>query len=99
MSGCVCGKCADVAAQVVALELAAAEARSAAMKTTAEWGGFNSAHEAFAVLAEELDELKAHVWTKQRNRDLAAMRAEALDVAAVAIRFAALACDETTGRR
>lgn len=59
---------------------------------------FNSAHEAFAVLLEEVDELKAHVWTRQDRRNLAAMRKEALQVAAVAITFAAECCGEDRGR-
>ena len=65
----------------------------------AKWGRHNSAHEGFAVLLEEVDELKAHVWTKQKNRDLAAMRSEAIDVAAVALRFADELCTEERGRR
>lgn len=40
----------------------------------------NSAHEGYAVLLEEMDELKAEVWKSQRARDVAAMRAEALQV-------------------
>lgn len=52
-----------------------------------KWPPFNSAHEGFAVLLEEVDELKAHVWTNQKKRDLAAMRAEAIQVAAMACRF------------
>lgn len=66
---------------------------------TGNWPPFNSAHEAFGVLLEEVDELKAHVWTKQKNRDLVAMRKEAVQVAAMAIRFAAEVCDEINGRK
>lgn len=47
----------------------------------------NSAHEGFAVLLEEMDELRAHVWKKQGLRDLAGMREEAMQVAAMALRF------------
>lgn len=64
-----------------------------------KWGEFNSAHEGFAVLLEEVDELKAHVWTNQKKRDLQAMRKEALQVAAMATRFAMEVCDEERGRR
>lgn len=40
-----------------------------------------------AATSAPVDELKAHVWTGQQKRDLAAMRREALQVAAVAVRF------------
>jgi hypothetical protein len=52
-----------------------------------KWPPFNSAHEGYAILLEEVDELKAHVWTNQQKRDLAAMRAEAIQVAAMACKF------------
>lgn len=78
-----------------AAEDAYREARDAARK----WPAFNSAHEGFAVLCEEVDELKAHVWTNQTKRDLAKMRAEAIQVAAMAIRFAADVCTEDVGRK
>ena len=48
---------------------------------------FNSAHEGFAVLLEEVDELKAEVWKKRTCRDMDLMRREAIQVAAMALRF------------
>jgi hypothetical protein len=48
---------------------------------------FNSAHEGYAVILEELDELKKEVWRRQTKRRPARMRKEALQVAAMAIRF------------
>ena len=52
-----------------------------------KWPGFNSAHEGYAILAEEVDELWAHVKVNQTKRDLDAMRAEAIQVAAMAVKF------------
>lgn len=63
------------------------------------WPPFNSAHEGYAVLAEELDELWAHVKTNQKRRDLSAMRKEAIQVAAMAMRFALEVTSEETGRK
>lgn len=54
---------------------------------------FNSAHEGYAVILEELDELKAEVWKKRSVRDIDLMRTEALQVAAMAIRFALEICE------
>lgn len=65
----------------------------------ANWPPFNSAHEGYAVLLEEMTELWEHVTTKQKNRNLAAMRKEALQVAAMGLRFAMEVCDETRGRK
>lgn len=64
-----------------------------------DWPPPHSAHEAFAIIEEEFDELKTHVWTKQKNRDLQAMRLEALDVAATALTLAVHCCTEERGRR
>jgi hypothetical protein len=79
----------------VATKDALAEVLSAKML----WPPFNSAHEGFAVLLEEVDELKEHVWTNQKKRDLTAMRKEAIQVAAMALRFASEVCDEENGRK
>ena len=48
---------------------------------------FNSAHEGYAVLLEEMDELKEEVWKKRSIRDINRMRKEAVQVAAMALRF------------
>ena len=48
------------------------------------YGAFASAHEAIGVASEEWDELRDAV----RANDIAAVRAEALDLAAVLIRMA-----------
>lgn len=56
---------------------------------------FNSAHEGFAVILEEVDELKAGVWKGGSvKRDIAAMRKEAVQVAATALRFLTDVCLE-----
>lgn len=55
-----------------------------------KWGNYNSAHEGYAVLLEEVDELWDHVKTNQKNRDIPAMRQEAIQVAACAIKFVAM---------
>ena len=62
-----------------------------------KWPPFNSAHEGYAILAEEVDELWAHVKTNQTKRDLTAMRAEAIQVAAMAIKFVQM-IDNKRGR-
>lgn len=51
-------------------------------------GNYNSSHEAYAVLLEEVDELWDEI--KKRHQDYPAMKKEAIQVAAIAIRF----CDE-----
>lgn len=53
---------------------------------------FKSAHEGYAVILEELDELWHEV--KQRDRDDNAMRKEAIQVATMAIRFVIDICPE-----
>lgn len=65
----------------------------------AKWGPFNSAHEGFAILKEEVDELWDCVKLNQGRRDLRQMQREAIQVAAMAMRFAMEVCDEEKGRR
>lgn len=89
----------DVTHPLAKLALAVHEACAEASLAMAKWPAYNSAHEGYGVLAEEFAELIEHVFTKQENRDLAAMRKEAIQVAAVALRFAAELCDEERGRR
>ena len=102
---CMAGPCpnqpqaAEAFAVRHAISEALAEVEAEVRRGEANWPPMNSAHEAYAVLAEEVDELWAHVKTNQKRRDLAAMRAEAIQVAAMAVRFARDVCSEDRGRR
>lgn len=80
------------------LEHVLAEVGAEVARAESLWPPQHSAHEGFAVLLEEVDELKAHVWTKQTCRDLDAMRKEAVEVAAMAVRFIRDVCDGGRGR-
>jgi hypothetical protein len=61
-------------------------------KACDKWPPFNSVHEGYAVIMEELDELWQEVKRKVPNNQ--AMRKEAIQVAAMAIRFAAELTEE-----
>lgn len=65
---------------------------------TSKWPPMNSAHEGYGVMLEEFDELWNHVKTNQKKRDLEAMRAEAIQVAAMAVRFVLDVVDGGRGR-
>lgn len=90
---------AKVAEDYPDLRDVAAEALAAAVDRTNRFGKFFTAHDGFAKLSEELDELKEHVNMREDSRDLEKMRSEAMDVVVVGIRFVAYACDEIVGRR
>ena len=75
------------------------DAYNEAFNAKLKWPPFNSAHEGFLILEEEVEALWAHVCTKQTKRTLLEMRKEAIQVAAMALRFASECCDEKTGRR
>ncbi len=59
---------------------------------TKQHGHLNSAHEGYAVLLEEMDELKAEV--RNSDRDKEAMKKEAVQIAATAISFIIDCCGE-----
>jgi NTP pyrophosphatase (non-canonical NTP hydrolase) len=54
---------------------------------------FNSAHEGYAVLKEEVDELWDEIKKKPSQRDPEALRKEAIQVAAMALRFLEDVCE------
>ena len=54
-------------------------------RATAKFGTFNSTHEGYAVILEELDEM----WDEVKHNRLDRACAEAIQVAAMAIRFVA----------
>jgi hypothetical protein len=54
---------------------------------TEHHGPFNSAHEGYSVILEELDELWDEIKLKRSERNPVNLREEAVQVAAMAIRF------------
>lgn len=56
------------------------------------FGPMHSAHEGLAVIMEEMDELKEHVWMNQKKRNMDAMYKECIQVAAMALKFASDIC-------
>jgi hypothetical protein len=85
----------EEATRSVAAE-ALAELRRA---TSIHQKGFTSAHEGYAVILEELDELWDEVKLNGNKRDITNLRKEAIQVAAMAMRFVLDVCNEGTGRR
>lgn len=93
------GVTAAPVARGAAFSAIAAEAVAEAAGAAEQWPPFNSAHEAYAVLAEEVDELWDEVKVNQRRRDVGKMRAECVQVAAMALRFAHDICNEEAVRK
>lgn len=60
-------------------------------KATKKHGAFNSAHEGYAVILEEMDELWDEV---KKNGSTKRMKEEAIQIAAMAMRFLHDVCDD-----
>lgn len=69
------------------------------LRATANHGPMYSAHEGHSIIEEEYEELKEHVFTKQGRRDVEAMRAEAVQLGAMALRFIIDIVDSGNGQR
>jgi len=68
------------------------DVREELARARAKFNRFNSAHEGYAVILEEMDELKYEVWKNRKIRSRERMLAEAIQIAAMAIRFAEDVC-------
>lgn len=62
--------------------------RDAVTIETAKYGIFNTTHEAYGILLEEVDELWEEIKKKRRDRNMQNMHEEALQIASIAVRFA-----------
>lgn len=69
------------------LEFVLVEVKNELKRAQRDYAQFNTAHEGYAILLEELDELWDIVKKKQMSRDYSAMGNEAKQIAAMAIRF------------
>ena len=61
---------------------------------TQRFGAFNSTHEGIAVILEEYRELESEVFKKQKDYDMSKMRKEAIQLAAMAIRYVMDLCGD-----
>lgn len=81
------------AQKYVAVPSAAKDAVDELVSAQVKFGPFASTHEGYAVILEELDELWGEI---KRNGSRERMRAEAIQVAAMAMRFVEDLCKEST---
>jgi hypothetical protein len=63
-------------------------------KAIQKYPKFHSAHEGYAVLLEEVRELEAEVFKRQKKRSVQKMRKEAVQIAAMALHFMMDVCDK-----
>jgi len=77
----------------IKLTIVASAARAEAYRAAELFSPFNSAHEGYAVLLEEVEELWEEVKKNSKVRSKEKMREEAIQVAAMGIRFALDVCD------
>lgn len=77
----------DAEYAILAMDQCLAETRSELKAAFDKFPKFNSAHEAWAVLREEVDELWDEVKKNPKTRNKEKMYNEAKQVAAMAIRF------------
>lgn len=64
------------------------------LRATQLHGAFNSAHEGYAVILEELEELWDEIKKRKEGRDIEKMQKEAIQIAAMAVRFVTDICGE-----
>lgn len=69
-----------------------AEVAKEVTRAVSQHGPMHSAHEGWAVILEEVDELWEQVRMKRENRDPDAMRKEAIQIAAMGVRFVLDVC-------
>jgi hypothetical protein len=78
---------------VNSVELQVREILDELMRAEAKFPAFHSAHEGYAILLEEADELWEEIKKSPINRRPTEMRKEAVQVAAMALRFIRDVCD------
>lgn len=79
------------------LAIAGCDAVAEAHRAIAMWLPFNSAREGYEAIREEFYELRRHVFANQKKRSQAEMRKEAVQLAALALRFITDVCDTGGG--